>query len=229
MTSAAPKTSVLAVVALVLSIACAPVGLILGIIALVRINNSEGALGGKNLAIASLVIAGVFPFIFGMLSAIAIPNFIRYKIRSQQSEARAMLMSIRTGQEQFFVENGVYLSAGPTSGGDTQKKAWTEPPCDERCGREDLSMCTSFSCIAEPFGPLYFSYACVATAGDKPDFTCAAVGDLDGDGDKSAFVYGTNHEGRTNLVAPLPAIAVQAGCTGDEPADQVVDCKPGVF
>ena len=54
--------SILAIVALILSIIISPVGLILGIIALIRINKNSN-LGGKGLAIASIIIGVILTII----------------------------------------------------------------------------------------------------------------------------------------------------------------------
>ena len=56
------QTSILAIVALILSIIISPVGLILGIIALIRINKNSN-LGGKGLAIASIIIGAILTII----------------------------------------------------------------------------------------------------------------------------------------------------------------------
>lgn len=54
------KTNTLAIVGFILSFFFSFIGSILGIIALVQINNSDGREGGKGLAIASIII-GVIP------------------------------------------------------------------------------------------------------------------------------------------------------------------------
>ena len=59
---ASKQTSILAIVALILSIIISPVGLILGIIALIRINKNSN-LGGKGLAIASIIIGVILTII----------------------------------------------------------------------------------------------------------------------------------------------------------------------
>ncbi len=231
MTSAAPaKTSTLAIVALVLSLGCGPVGSIVGAVALARINKSNGELGGKGLAIASVVI-GVIGWVFlGILAGIAIPNFMRYKLRSQQSEARTMLSSIRVGQESFRMEHDAYLTLAPVGGGSgSQPVAWDAAPCEEACGRDNLAACTSFDCIGvAPYGPSRFTYACNAV-GD--DYACAAVGDLDDDGEVSVWIVGSNNSGGDRIAAPLPAIAVEAGCVNGatHPAKDVVNCTLTVY
>ena len=46
--------------------------------------------------------------IIGILSAIAIPNFIKFQARSKQSEAKANLKSIFTAQRSYFQEKDTY-------------------------------------------------------------------------------------------------------------------------
>jgi type IV pilus assembly protein PilA len=223
------KTSTLAIVALVFSILCAPIGLILGIIALIRINDSKGMLGGKGLAIAAIVMPAAAVPIIGILSAIAIPNFIRYQLRSKTTESRTNLGAIKTYQEQFFAERNAYVSAeaNPGGGPTPMKSAWEDRPCPAAC-KSDPSACTEFSCLGfSPAGPtVYYQYACNAKDGD---FVCVAVGDLDGDGDEGAFIYGSgNSPGSSTIRLEVPEIASSA-CTGSYPVNQVSDCKMGTF
>ena len=46
--------------------------------------------------------------IIGILAAIAIPNFLKFQAKSKQSEAKANLGAIFTGQIAFFGEQNVY-------------------------------------------------------------------------------------------------------------------------
>jgi type IV pilus assembly protein PilA len=46
--------------------------------------------------------------IIGILAAIAIPNFIRFQARSKQTEAKANLKAIFTGQKSFYAEHDAY-------------------------------------------------------------------------------------------------------------------------
>jgi hypothetical protein len=69
----APQTTNgLAVASLVVSLVClAPVGLILGLVALNQINESNGTQGGKGMAIAGVTIGAVFTAIGFLLLTIA--------------------------------------------------------------------------------------------------------------------------------------------------------------
>jgi type IV pilus assembly protein PilA len=46
--------------------------------------------------------------IIGILAAIAIPNFLKFQAKSKQSEAKANLGAIFTGEVAYFGENNVY-------------------------------------------------------------------------------------------------------------------------
>jgi type IV pilus assembly protein PilA len=218
------KTSVLAIVALVCIFFCWPLGLILGIVALVRINNSNGELGGKGLAIASIVVGAVMIPLVGIMAAIAIPNFIRYQLRSKASEARTNLAAIRVHQESFFAENGFYVATPATGGaGGGIMAPWDGEDCPGDCGPENRAACSQFSCIGfTPFGNVYYSYECTSTGSA---YTCAAVADLDGNGRPGVYVVGSGD----GPPAPVPDIASQAGCQGPVPAGIVHDCVRGEF
>lgn len=58
----------------------------------------------------SLVELMVVVAIIGILSAIAIPNFQRFQRKAKQSEAKAMLGNIFTGEKAFYAENTTYTN-----------------------------------------------------------------------------------------------------------------------
>ena len=47
--------------------------------------------------------------IIGILAAIAIPNFIKFQLRSKAGEGKVNLAGIRTAEESYFAEAGTYL------------------------------------------------------------------------------------------------------------------------
>ena len=57
--------------------------------------------------------------IIGILAAIAIPNFIKFQLRSKAGEAKVNLAAIRTAEESYFAEAGTYMdfpaTPAPTS------------------------------------------------------------------------------------------------------------------
>ena len=232
-----PRTSKLAILALILALLfCLPVvpliGGILGVVALSRINNANGALGGKNLAVAAIPIGLVMFMFTGVLAAIAVPNYIRFKLRSQMIEHHTMMTRIRLGQSDFFLEHRAYATIQPDGGGDGDEKGlWRGAPCPEDCNSSNVDACNTFACIGvEPAGRrTYYRYAC---NGDASNFTCAAYGDLDADGDGALFVFGTgntNGEATGKIAAPIPKLGPLGLCDGDVPEGTVFECHPGEY
>ncbi len=84
------KTSAMAITSLVLGIlglfscgATALIGLILGIVALIKIRNSEGRLGGNGLAIAGIIVSGIFLLMLPIFAAMLLPALAKAKERAQ--------------------------------------------------------------------------------------------------------------------------------------------------
>jgi prepilin-type processing-associated H-X9-DG protein len=87
--AAAPKTSGLAVTSLILGclglFTCgisALVGLVLGIIALVRINKSNGQIGGQGVALAGTIVSAAFLLLIPVPAAMVLPALARAKQKS---------------------------------------------------------------------------------------------------------------------------------------------------
>lgn len=85
-----PKTSGMAITSLVLGIlglfSCgvtALVGLVLGIVALVKIRNSQGRLSGNGLAIAGIIVSGIFLVMLPIFAAMLLPALAKAKERAQ--------------------------------------------------------------------------------------------------------------------------------------------------
>ena len=62
--------------------------------------------GGFTLIELMIVVA-----IIGILAAIAIPNFLRFQLRAKSSEGKTNLAAIRTAEESYFAEYGIYVPA----------------------------------------------------------------------------------------------------------------------
>jgi hypothetical protein len=84
------KTSGMAITSLVLGIlglfscgATALIGLILGIVALVKIRNSEGRLAGNGLAIGGIIVSGIFLLTIPIFAAMLLPALAKAKERAQ--------------------------------------------------------------------------------------------------------------------------------------------------
>jgi type IV pilus assembly protein PilA len=51
--------------------------------------------------------------IIGILAAIAIPNFLRFQLRSKAGEGKVNLAAIRSAEEGYFAEFGTYVGRNP--------------------------------------------------------------------------------------------------------------------
>jgi len=127
--------------------------------------------------------------IIGLLSAIAIPNFISYQARSRRSEAYVNLAAVARNQSAYHAERGEYFEAGSWPdfvslyGGDlsTRKMEWDAA---SEAAYADLGW--------RPEGQVFYVYdtntgatACTCTM----CFTATAAGDVDNDDLNSAVMY----------------------------------------
>jgi type IV pilus assembly protein PilA len=123
--------------------------------------------GGFTLIELMIVVA-----IIGILAAIAIPNFLKFQLRSKTGEAKTNLAALRTAEEGYFAEYGVYITAPDYPGAGTvtsAKQIWAAPVA-------------GFDTVGwGPEGEVYYSYIASNTA-NTGIYSLGAVGDLDGDG-----------------------------------------------
>ena len=125
--------------------------------------------------------------IIGVLAAIAIPNFLKFQMRSKVGEGRLNLSAIRTAQVAYFSEIGTYLTwpLSPAAAANSQKRAWTPcPNVPPQAG--DPGHCFIGW---EPEGDVYYSYV-VATESPPPSSQFFAVGESDIDGDGNLNLWG---------------------------------------
>jgi type IV pilus assembly protein PilA len=110
--------------------------------------------------------------IIGILAAIAIPNFLKFQLRSKTGEAKTNLAALRTAEEGYFAEYGVYITAADYPGAGTvtsAKQPWVAPV-------------PGFDTVGwGPEGEVYYSYIATNTVGTGI-YSLGAVGDLDGSG-----------------------------------------------
>lgn len=172
--------------------------------------------------------------IIGILAAIAIPNFIRYQLRSKTSEAKTVNGGIKTSQESFRAEYDSYvqvITGTPQAVGNRNfKTGWTSAApagsaaCANTCNRVSISAamsvpnCASYECIGyRPSGDVYYDYITsivdVGVVGNVPEFTTCATADLDSDGVSGGFVYGTgNQPGANSMITIVPAAVGMIDC-----------------
>jgi len=152
--------------------------------------------------------------IIGILAAIAIPNFLRFQLKSKTSEGKVNLAAIRTAEEAFLAEFGDYVASEdiPSAAGiGSQKQPW---PSDGD-GFDTLGW--------GPEGDVYFSYAVTTTT--DTGYMVTAMADLDNDttnqlwgysrpdGTGSAVTAHTNHAACSDLQSDLQVGPCDAAAT----------------
>lgn len=119
------------------------VGVILGIVALVKANSSPNEYGGKGLAIGGIVTSGLSlvlaPAIIGIVAAIAIPSFLRARLTANEAAA---IGDLRT----FISAEVAYQSAADG--------AFGRPEC----------LAKPASCIPKYQGPVFLDAALASLA-----------------------------------------------------------------
>ena len=150
----------------------------------------------------SLIELMIVVSIVGILAAIAIPNFLRFRAHSKMSEAKINIASVRTAQESLFAETGAYADASETPGSyGPFKQAWT-------AGGSPLE----WEALGwEPEGEVHFQYG-TFTGGVQTQFSVEARSDVDGDGVDAEFAY--IHPSPGSLVGPPMQFLVSCAPTG---------------
>jgi type IV pilus assembly protein PilA len=176
--------------------------------------------------------------IIGILAAIAIPNFIRYQLRSKTTEAKTNLGGIKTNQESFkATEDNYALSAGnpAMTFNSPTKRPWLSTACPAGCNRTNPGNCTEFDCIGfKPAGDVYYDYQAertLAGPATAPEFAACAGADLDGDGMLGGYELDSLNNTTTGMNLGFMDCSGVTGteCMGAQIAWEVVECSPGVF
>ncbi|MEM1023889.1 MAG: prepilin-type N-terminal cleavage/methylation domain-containing protein [Myxococcota bacterium] len=171
--------------------------------------------------------------IIGILAAIAIPNFVRYQLRSKSSEARTNTGGIKTSQESFRATYDNYANVTtntPPAAADGQKQAWPGAACPAGCNRNATPACVQFACIGfEPAGDVYYTYASphlIGAAGVQPSYAVGATADLDADGAPGDYCFSVDAD--ANGVGDV-ACPFAVGLCAAAPASDILECSPNVY
>jgi type IV pilus assembly protein PilA len=156
--------------------------------------------------------------IIGILAAIAIPNFLRFQLRSKASEGKLNLTAINASEKSYFGEFGSYIRMldpepqfsgpqGAAPGG--TRRSWAACPAT-------VAMTDPGHCIMGffPEGPTYFDYG-VATDGPGNDslapgalateYWADALSDIDADGADNLWGFRVPPQGAVNAMATVAA------------------------
>lgn len=141
--------------------------------------------------------------IIGILAAIAIPNFIKYQLRSKRTEGSINVAGIRTAQISIQGTHDAYIGtpAHPATVPGQSKAAWCS-----------AGSCSTWDTLAwRPEGQVYFQYQSDVNADGAPlAFGIGAQADIDGDSTNSCWAYVKTPTSGAIVEAPL-CTAVAAG------------------
>jgi type IV pilus assembly protein PilA len=135
--------------------------------------------------------------IIGILAAIAIPNFLRFQLKAKSSEGKVNIAAIRTAEESYLAEFGVYVAAALAPVALPVNKV----PFVEA----DPTLPASFNTLGwQPEGQVFFQYAVnVNAAAPSASYTASATANIDGTGVNQAWGYvkeiGTTNAGFASI------------------------------
>jgi type IV pilus assembly protein PilA len=122
--------------------------------------------------------------IIGILAAIAIPNFLRFQLKSKSSEGKVNLAAIRTAEESYLAEFGVYVAAAPSPLLASVGASKT-PFVDQGAAGANFDTLGWL-----PEGQVFFSYSVAINAGAPgASFTAEADANIDEDAVVQGWAY----------------------------------------
>ena len=151
--------------------------------------------------------------IIGILAAIAIPNFLKFQLRSKAGEGKLNLSGIRTAEESYFAETGTFRNwvSTPNAAGTltSQKAQWGVV-----CNVPPVPLDPGFCFIGwEPEGDVYYNYQVNTDGAAGPNLVPSnqfyAAGESDIDGDATLNYWGLMKPDISNVLT----VAAPYGCT----------------
>ena len=148
--------------------------------------------------------------IIGILAAVAIPNFMRFQLRTRVSEGKANIAGIRTSEEAYNAEYGTYIAAPPAPittsvAPDNMKYNWP-------------FSASGFGTIGWfPEGEVYYRYAVVlgtSTPSGTPSFTVEGWSDIDFDMAYNSWGYVHAFPGDTAGAAGVNSLGTVCAAAG---------------
>ena len=146
--------------------------------------------------------------IIGILAAIAIPNFMRYQLKSKTTEAKENIGGINTALTAFKAENDWFVDckASPAKVSKTgAKQAWTTPKAKD--GWSEIGFA--------PASNVYYQYQVqaggakatapvmgIAATNTGDDYAVGAVADLDANGKNGEFGYASDTGSTGKVTVP---------------------------
>ena len=135
--------------------------------------------------------------IIGILAAIAIPNFLRFQLKSKSSEGKVNIAAIRTAEESYLAEFGNYVAAAVNPAAAVPGS--NKDVFDTGGGFDTLGWA--------PEGQVFFQYAVASSANA---YTVSAAADIDADGTIQAWGY-VKEDAAGNTVAGVHPECVDTG------------------
>jgi type IV pilus assembly protein PilA len=148
--------------------------------------------------------------LIGMLTAIAIPSFLRYQLKTKSSEGKTNLAAIRMAETSYHAAMDVYVSAN------------LSPNVASSAARQAFVASPGFTSLGwEPEGPGFFTYA-IATADAGQSFHATAHANLDGDATSQMWHYRRGSLDSKSHLGAAPAV-----CTATDGGEGLLEpCHP---
>jgi type IV pilus assembly protein PilA len=168
--------------------------------------------------------------IIGILAAIAIPNFVRFQLRSKAGEGKLNLVAIRSAEGGYFGEYGAYvpMAVQPAGAAGSNKRLWAACPVPATAARGECIM--GFF----PEGPTYYSYGVTTPAAfgavGNTMYFADALSNIDGDANNNLWgldVPTQNVLAPSGLAGPNTCAAVLNDLSAPGLVNQVGPCAVG--